>query len=121
MKKEKVETKTGGKDRIYTNDQGEKIETFKEALDWIVTVKLEPLRNFLEIAIDGVDDAKELFIAQALLERAEEKISEAADYIREHHGEIQIERAMHHQSIEPETMLGIVFTPSNGQKAKVTA
>ena len=95
---------------VYRDEQGEEIGTFEETLDWIVRVQLEPLRDFLNMDIDG-DSETVLHIAQPLLARAEEKIYEAARYIEEEYGSVEIVRARYHQSIEPETMLNIVFTP----------
>ena len=110
MDKFTVETKKG--EKIYKDEDGKEIMTTKETLDWIILVKLEPLRDFIHMAIEHGDYIqKEMFIAQALLERAEEKIYEAAKFIDDNYGTIEIESACYHQGIDPETKLGIVFTP----------
>lgn len=108
------------KDDIYRDEEGQEISTYTEDVDCIARVKLEPLRDFLNMTFDDNEAQKMAFIAGALLERAEGKIYEATKYIEKNYGTVNLVRATYNQEadIDPETILGVVFTPS---KAEVTA
>jgi hypothetical protein len=99
---------------IYKTKDGKKIETYKEDVEWIAQVVLDPLWDFLNMEFEDNDGQTMVNITKALLERAEEKIYEATEYLEKNYGKIELERASYHQSIKPETILGIVFTPVEG-------
>ncbi|MCX5839408.1 MAG: hypothetical protein NTW71_12980 [Deltaproteobacteria bacterium] len=99
---------------VYRNERGEIINTYTETVEDVMNSKMAPLRDFLEMQRNREDDddvVKVAYIALALLERAEEKTDEAADYIDKNYGRVEIERAMYEQYVLPETMLGVVFRP----------
>lgn len=113
MEKEFVRVEEGGK-AIYKTHDGEVISTYSEDLSWIALYELEPLRDFINL-MHGDDDRDPeglMGIADKLLSTAEARIQGAATYIKENYGIVEIERAQHHQAIEPETKLGIIFKPA---------
>jgi len=122
MNKQEITKKKSGGDWIYLDSKGEEIGIAKENIEWIISLKLEPLRDFLEmLSTADIEIDRAAFIAQALLERAEEQIYEAIKCINENYGTVEIVKAMHQQSVEPGTILDVVFTPAeNGKKAEVT-
>ncbi len=101
------------KDGIYRDSENKEISTYKEDIGWIIRVNLEPLQDFLGMCHE-TDAQREMFIAEALLERAEEKIYEAIEYTRKNYGTVELVRATYQQEdkIKPETILDVVFTPS---------
>lgn len=118
MVKQEIRKKKRGEDWIYLDGEGEEIFTYKEDVDWVAQVALEPLRNFLTMTIDSDNTEAVLHIAEALLERAEKKIYEATNYLNKNYGVVEMVRAQHRQkNVEPEIILDVVFTPAgNGKK-----
>jgi hypothetical protein len=114
---DKITAKMDGQKRIYLDERGDKIDTCKEAIDSIIVINLDPLKQFIEIALEGEpEDERPLLVMQTLLARAEEKIYAATEFIRDHYGEIEIEKARYGQCVIPETMLGVVFKPCDVKK-----
>jgi hypothetical protein len=112
---EKVTKQTSGGKSVYRDENGEAIVTYTEQVEDIVGETLEPLRDFLDMlhTADVDDIGRAADIAEALLERADKKISRALKYLRENFGTVEIEAACFNQTakVEPETMLGVVFKP----------
>ena len=104
--------RTNGGEKIYIDKAGEEIGTYKEGLTDIVAVSLSPLKDFLEMLPEDGAAQSVMFIAQALLERAENKIYDAIDFIKENHGEALLIKARCHQNIKSETNMDIEFTPA---------
>jgi hypothetical protein len=112
---EKFSIEEEGGEKVYKDDRGKKIGTYEETIDWIVSYKLEPLHYFLKMLLDNeeMEMENEANIALAILEGAEKYIYDSINFIQEHHGKVELVRAMYHQAINPETMLDIKFTPTN--------
>jgi hypothetical protein len=117
VKMEKITKEMSDGKCVYRDERGDIINTYTESVEDVMNLKLAPLRDFLEM-LSGVDDDDDLLkaanIALALLDRAEEKIDKAADYIDKNYGIVEIEKARYQQFTTPETMLGIVFRPCAG-------
>jgi hypothetical protein len=109
---EKITKEMNGGVCVYQDEKGEPVHTYKEDVDWIVRVTLEPLRDFLDMIGEDDESQKAMFIAKALLERAEEKIYEATEYLQKNFGMVEMIKASYLQhSVKPETILDVVFTP----------
>lgn len=103
---------------IYRNQQGEEISTYGETFDSLFRANIEPLRDFLNMTFDDDGAQRMAFIAKALLERVEEKLNVASEYIAEHCGSIEMMMADHFQGIvKPETIVDVVFEPCEKAKA----
>lgn len=112
MEEEKVKVEMVGGKRVYRNDSGEELETYSEDVDFMISVALEPLRDFLDMSLETSGDSSKIgFIGEALLQRAEQKIHAAMDFLNENFGRIRIEGAVRGHGIEGGTMLGVLFDP----------
>ena len=105
-----------GKKCIYRNGLGEEINTYTQGLDDLISLQVEPLKMFLN-QIQSVEGEEVRIIAQALFNRAIEKIEEAVVYIDDNYGIIEIERVSYHQVIASEKILGVVYTPPDKKEA----
>lgn len=113
-----ITKEVNGKNHIYRDEQGNTIHTSGNSLDWIVAVNFFPLQAFLD-ADGGPEDGDDVrLIAKTLLERAMEKFEKASNYIEKNYGIVEIEKAVYHQSVTPETMLDIVFKPPLSEEEK---
>ena len=102
----------GKKESNYRDEKGKEVGTYTESLDWIITVKLEPLQDYLNTLAEDDDFHVKAKIAQILLADAEQKFYEASEYIKKNYGTIELVRAMYYQDIKAETILDVVFTPA---------
>jgi hypothetical protein len=111
MEKFSIEEESG--EKVYKDERGEKIDTYRDTLRDILSLNLEPLHDFLKMLPEEDETQSMMFIAEALLERAENKVYAAIDYLDKNYGELEIIKASYRQYIKPETMLDIKFTPTN--------
>lgn len=105
-----VRTENGKK--VFIDSEGKEICTYDETIEWMLKYKLEPLHDFLEILTDDDDVHREASIAKTLLEKAEKEILDTIKFIKKNHGEVEVIRACHHQSVEPEMILDVNFIPA---------
>jgi len=108
---EKFSIETEGGEKVYKDDRGDKIGTYTETVREIMSLKLEPLHDFLNMIPEEDEAQRMMYIVKALLEGAEKYIYEAIDYIENNYGEVEIVKAMYRQRVTAETMLDIKFTP----------
>jgi hypothetical protein len=112
---EKVTKEVSGGKAVYRDQEGEEIRSYDEDLPTLAEIAFSPLRDFLDMPIEGEDPEAIIYITKALLERAEEKINTAMDYLWNNFGQIRIERACAtNRTVKSETILGVTFKPCAG-------
>lgn len=119
MERFSMETENG--EKVYKDHWGDKIETYEETIEWILSYKFDPLRDFLKMMLEKAEVEMEANIALALFEGAEKYLFDAIRFIRDQHGEVEVVRAMYHQGVKPETMLDIKIRPCDAKKQAAVA